>query len=162
MKEDFTGKLLDAGLRRYSSVEVPEGFAERLAAKKAEDPGREAGSRRWWWMLLPATAAVVAALVFWPRSTPRPPEQPPVALSPAPSLPPPGPSPLPAVRPVAARPAKPRWRTLSPSELAIADFPLQILSPWTEKPLKDLEIQPLEIKPLAGTEEETGPKEPQR
>ena len=59
MKEDFTDRLLDSALKQYSSVEVPEGFAERLAAaKEAGDRRLESGGRKWWWMLVPAAAAL--------------------------------------------------------------------------------------------------------
>lgn len=156
MKEDFTERLLDSALKQYSSVDVPEGFAERI---KARDQRLEARGRRWWWLLVPATAAMV--LVLWPRSTEVPPAPRPLAV-----VQPPTPIPQPPaqaqVRRVATHRAKPRWRTLTASELAMADFPLEILRPMEEKPIKNLEVPALEIKPLAGAEEETVPKEPQR
>ena len=154
MKEDFTDRLLDSALKRYSSVEVPEGFAARLASRQSKGH-----SRKWWWMLVPVAAALAMVLVMRPA-----PEslQPVVAVR----TQPPTPSPQPPAVTVAVRRApravKPRWRTLTASELASADFPLEILRPIEEKPLKDLEVPELEIKPLAGAEEETVPKEPQR
>ena len=160
MKEDFTDRLLDSALKRYSSVEVPEGFAARLAARQEMGNGR----RRWWWMLIPAAATLAIVLVLWPRPevvTPAP-KQVTRVQPPTPILQPPAQT---QVRRVTAYRAKPRWRTLSAVELASADFPLEILRPMEQKPIKDLEVPALEIKPLAGAEEETVPtipKEPQR
>ena len=155
MKEDFTDRLLDSALRNYSSVDVPEGFAERLAAAKQI---RRDG-RKWWWLLVPAAAALAIALMMRPAAeSPRPV----VAVRrqpPSPILQPPAPA-----RRVAAHRAKPKWRTLTAVEIASADFPLEILRPLEVKPLKDLEVPALEIKPLAGADqaaEETVPKEPQ-
>lgn len=156
MKEDFTDRLLDASLKAYSSVEVPDGFAGRLQAR---DQRLEARGRRWWWMLIPAAAALAIALMM--RPTPEPP-QPVVAVRiqpPTPISQPPAQAQA-QVRRVAAHRAKPKWRTLTAVELASADFPLEILRPMEERPIKDLEVPALEIKPLAGAEEETVPKEP--
>ena len=157
MKEDFTDRLLDSALRHYSSVEVPEGFAERLAAREAGYRLQAAGRK--WWMLVPAAAALAAVLVFWPRPVA---DTPPTVAVVRPHPPPPIPQ-LPASPwRRAVRVAKPKWRTLTAIELASADFPLEILRPMESKPIKDLEIPELEIKPLAGAVEETVPKEPQQ
>jgi hypothetical protein len=152
--DDFTERLLDAGLREYSRVSPPERFALRTV------PARPA----WKWALAAALPALAVALLLL---RPEPPTAPPayrVALPPAalPNADPrtwnlePGTS-----RPRRPQPAPRRFRELSGAELARMDLPVEFLAKFAVKPLTDLEVPDLNVKPLPGGEEEASgtPKE---
>ena len=146
MNDDFNDRLLEESLKQYSRVSPPENFEVRLPAEK---PGL---SR--WWLLVPAAAALATTLLLLPRPSPqRTPLQ--ATL----------PHAVPVTRPattVGARravPLRPRFRVLTARELAQLNLSADLFAPPEERPLKDLEVPELEIKPLAGSEESGTPKE---
>ncbi len=147
MKDDFTDRLLEESLKHYSRVSAPEGFEERLEAR------REAGDRRlevlrWFW-LAPAAAAL-AALVLLVRPAAPPPA--PALVGAWRAMPPPPALPVRA-RPRHTVPLRPHFRVLTAQELARLQLPAELLAPREEKPLTDLEVPEINIPPLRIGEE---------
>ena len=108
-------------------------------------------------MMVPAAAALAIMLVMFAGRPSVENPQPLVAVLPHPQ----SSIPHPPASPRAPRAAAPRWRTLSALEIAQLDFPDSLLSPMASKEPTELAVPEIQIKPLAGAEEETVPKEPQ-
>ena len=151
MNDDFNDRLLEESLKQYSRVSPPEGFEVRLPAEKA-------GISRWW-LLLPAAAALATALLLLPRPAPAPqsPQTKPQTTAGIPQV-------IRVRIPHSGRrgdriPQSRRFRVLTARELAQLDLSADLFAPPEERPLKDLEVPELEIKPLAGSEESGRPKE---
>lgn len=146
MNDDFNDRLLEESLKQYSRVSPPEDFEVRLPAER---PGL---SR--WWLLVPAAAVLATTLLLLPRPAPQRPALQAAYLPPVPLT---GPT-----RTVGARravPLRPRFRMLTGRELAHLSITADLFAQPEEKPMKDLEVPDLEIKPLAGSEEPGTPKE---
>ena len=179
----FLDDLLDASLKRYSSVEPRPGLEERLLAGIRAEPPRALWPR---WAWLPATAGVVAlmvagTLILSERREPAPAAQPLARTVGAPA------PPAPAISPEGTRPAAPAEVAPRPSRRAPAlrvalprseHFPLpaplseeehlllryvqvtpkeQLLARESSQPLEPLRIEPVVIQPLP-----SGPSEAQQ
>jgi len=128
---DFTDRLLDAGLKEYSRVTPPAGFAVRRPRPRAN----------WGWLLVPAAAAVAMAMIA-------------VTMPPAPL--PSAPVRFVTVMEVPVLPKREpgvkknrpeglfHYRTLTAAEIARLDVLPELFAVSEAKPMVDLEIKPLE------------------
>ena len=140
---NFTDRLLDASLKEYTRV-TPQNLRLRRPI-----------SRAWWWLLAPVAVAVVAVLL--PHQTPAPPPRL-VAHITAPEV-------SYASKYVTIAPV-PRheklgthFRTLSAAELAHINLPADLFVTPEEKPMTDLQMSDLSVKPLESANPIPAPKE---
>ena len=141
---NFTDRLLDASLKDYSRVSVPEGFRARPA-----EPRR----RTWLWIPAIAAAALAGGIVMMPM--PALPSAPPAVSAkfevPAPQKRHTGRS--------GDLPHLPHPRALTAAELARVTLPAEFLTPYQEKPLTDLSVPEPIVKPLESANPDTNSKE---
>jgi hypothetical protein len=135
---DFTDRLLDAGLKEYSRVMPPANFTVR----------RPRPSFSWGWLLVPAAAAVALVMTVRPAPLPSAPGRL-VTVMEVPALS----KHQEVVVAVSHRPPA-QYRALTAVEIARLEMLPELFAPREEKPLTDLEVKPLEgINPTNETKE---------
>ena len=142
MKDDFTSRLLDAGLKECSRVSPPEDFAARVLANRTAI--RPAPLAWLGWLAIPAAAALACAVVIV-MHTNAPVSAPACYRAEMPAAH--------AERVVAVKrpsrvPFKPPFHTLTAVELASMNLPPELFATREEKPVADIAIPELTVTPL--------------